>query len=64
MATSIDHSRVDQTDCFEAVRPAHPRRDVPSQITDRIGSLYAEQERQDRIARTELMIRKAEAQLQ
>lgn len=35
--------------------------DVPGMMAGRIGDLYAEEERQRRVARTERMIRKAES---
>jgi len=38
-------------------------RDVPGLASDRVSRLYAEEERRERVARTDLMIAKAETQL-
>jgi hypothetical protein len=41
--------------------PAHDEgKDVPGKMAERVGQLYAEEERADRVARTEQMIRSAE----
>jgi hypothetical protein len=40
---------------------SRPNPDIPGRLADRVGSLYAAAERADRIARTERLIRRAEA---
>jgi hypothetical protein len=48
----------------QAIDEAEPAReettDVPAKMAERVGQLYAEEERADRTARTERLIRSAE----
>lgn len=45
----------------DEVDPAHEdARDVPAKMAERVGQLYAEEERADRTARTERLIHEAE----
>ena len=60
------NSRADRPESVQSYSGAHfaPRRNFDSEITyvmiDRISRLYAEEERRDRLARTEDMIHKAQ----
>jgi len=61
MAPIIDEPRQASAEFFEPLATSNPLADVPGLMADRIGSLYAEEERRDRLARTERLIRQAEA---
>jgi hypothetical protein len=61
MAPIIEQSRPDSADLPEAVAASSLGVDVPGMMADRIGQLYAEEERLSRIARTERLIKEAES---
>jgi len=62
MEPIADRSQPEETD-VESVMVARPHAitDVPSAMASHIGELYAEEERQSRHERTELMIKRAES---
>ena len=62
MEPIADRSQPEETD-VESVMAARPPAitDVPSAMASHIGELYAEEERQSRHERTELMIKRAES---
>jgi hypothetical protein len=59
MATIIEQPGNDTMSSFEQASVAVPNRDVPGMMASRIGALYAEEERRERLARTEAMIDRA-----
>lgn len=61
MAPSVESSHVTPEPILAARMPDSADLDVPGMMAGRIGDLYAEEERQRRVARTERMIRKAES---
>jgi hypothetical protein len=61
MAPFIEQPRPEHVECFEPLAMSRPNPDIPGRLADRVGSLYAAAERADRIARTERLIRRAEA---
>ena len=61
MALFIEQPRPERVESFEPVAMSHPNSDIPGRLADRVGSLYAAQERRDRTERTERLIRRAEA---
>jgi hypothetical protein len=60
MGSVIDQPRQESADLFEPIPVAFRSADVPGIMADRIGRLYAEEERISRLARTERMIAAAE----
>jgi hypothetical protein len=60
MVFVIDQVRPDSADAFGPSPLAPKNIDVPGLMADRIGKLYAEEERATRLARTESFIRAAE----
>ena len=60
MVPVIEQPRPDSADAFDAIPPAQRGYDVPGLMADRIGVLYAQQERISRTERTERLIRAAE----
>lgn len=60
MAPIIDQPRPEAADAFEPLAASQPQADVPGLMADRIGSLYADEERRERAARTERLIQEAE----
>ena len=62
MVRAVDQPRREsQADAFGPIPASQHNVDVPGLITDRIGVLYAEEERNARSERTERSIRAAEA---
>jgi hypothetical protein len=64
MATIIEQPGNETVPSFEHAGAAVPMRDVPGMMASRVGSLYAEEERRARLARTEEMIQRASAEPQ
>jgi len=62
MALIIEQPRPEPIDPARAIATAQLLADVPGLMADRIGQLYAQEERLDRLARTERLIREAQAQ--
>jgi hypothetical protein len=60
MAPIIDTPRHGSADDFEIAYTTQEPGDIPEQLAERVSKLYAEEERADRAARTERLIRKAE----
>lgn len=60
MAPIIEQPRPDSADYFEPLSASQPSPDVPGLLADRVGALYAAEERRDRKERTERLIRRAE----
>jgi len=60
MGSVIDQPRQESADRFEPLSASLHSGDVPGLMADRIGRLYAEEERISRLARTERMIAAAE----
>ena len=60
MVAVIDQPRPESTDAFGPIAAAPHDIDVPGLMADRIGKLYAEEERIARVERTERLIRAAE----
>jgi hypothetical protein len=60
MALVVDQVRPESADAFGPIPTARQDIDVPGLMADRIGRLYAEEERVTRLARTESLIRAAE----
>jgi hypothetical protein len=60
MAPIIDQPRADAIDAPEPIAVSCELADVPGLMADRVGRLYAEEERISRIARTERLIHEAE----
>ena len=60
MAPITDRSRPEPTDLFDPLAATQQLSDVPGLMADRIGALYADEERRDRKERTERLIREAE----
>ena len=61
MAPIIDKPRPESADAFKSLASLPKVADVPGQMAERVGYLYAEEERQSRRERTERMIRQAES---
>jgi hypothetical protein len=61
MTQIVEQCRQAPADSFDPMPSTLPRADVPGMMADRIGSLYAEEERRERLERTERLIRQAEA---
>jgi hypothetical protein len=61
MAPIIDKPRPEPADAFKSLAPLPKSGDVPDLMAERVGYLYAEEERQSRRERTERMIRQAES---
>lgn len=59
MVPVIDQPRSESPDSFETFASTPHTADVPGLMADRIGRLYAEEERISRLARTERLIRAA-----
>lgn len=59
MGPILDTPSRQSVDDIEPAREG--RTDVPAKMAERVGQLYAEEERADRVARTERLIRAAEA---
>ncbi|HEY5540566.1 MAG TPA: hypothetical protein VIL41_03825 [Coriobacteriia bacterium] len=60
MAPIIEQPRPESADAFEPLPSAQRDVDVPGLMADRVGKLYAEEERIARLRRTERLIRAAE----
>ena len=60
MAPIIDQPRPESPEYFERMPASEPLPDVPDLLADRVGRLYADEERRDRTERTERLIRRAE----
>lgn len=60
MSPIVEQPRQTPAEPFESLPPTLPLADVPGMMADRIGVLYAEEERRERLARTERLIREAE----
>jgi hypothetical protein len=61
MTTSVDRARSGGQETVASDAHSFSQADVPAMMAGRIGDLYAEEERQRRILRTERMIRRAES---
>ena len=64
MAPSIDRTSTKTPHLVETALVGPVYKDIPALVSDRISQLYAEEERRDRIARTDVMIGRARTQLQ
>lgn len=62
MAPIIEQSCQDPAESIDSVVAQHVVIDVPGMMADRIGSLWAQEERISRLERVERVIREAEAQ--
>jgi hypothetical protein len=60
MALIIETPSRQSADDTEPTVRSHDRADVPGQMVALVGQLYADEERANRIARTERLIREAE----
>jgi len=60
MVPVIDQPRSDSADAFGPIPAVQHNVDVPGLMADRVGRLYAEEERLERAERTERLIRAAE----
>ena len=60
MVPVIDQPRPESVDAFGPIPGVRADMDVPGLMADRIGRLYAEEERLERAERTERLIRAAE----
>ena len=60
MVPVIDQPRPDSADAFGPIPAVQHNVDVPGLMADRVGRLYAEEERLERAERTERLIRAAE----
>ena len=60
MVPVIDQPRPDSADAFGPIPAVQHNVDVPGLMADRVGRLYAEEERLQRAERTERLIRAAE----
>jgi hypothetical protein len=60
MVAVIDQPRPDSADAFGPIPAVQHDIDVPGLMADRVGRLYAEEERVARVERTERLIRAAE----
>ena len=61
MAPFIEQPRPEAAEYFEPLAVSSKSSDVPGLAGDRIGTLYADEERKERKLRTERLIREAEA---
>jgi hypothetical protein len=61
MAPIIDQPRPESAECYQPLSVSSAFSDVPGMLADRVGALYANEERKDRHERTERLIREAEA---
>jgi hypothetical protein len=61
MAPIIEQPRPESAGIFEPIATTRITTDVPGMMADRVGQLYADEERTQRLARTERLIRQAEA---
>ena len=61
MSTSVDRSSATVGLVVPALSGLNAVADVPGMLAERIGDLYATEERRRRLQRTERMIRKAES---
>jgi len=61
MAPTVEQPRQSDFDSLDPSPAPLAFADVPGMMADRIGTLYAEEERRDRLARTERLIREAES---
>jgi hypothetical protein len=64
MASSIDRTSTHTPRLAEAALAGPIHKDIPGLASDRIGQLYAEEERRMRVARTDRLISRALTQLQ
>lgn len=64
MASSVDRTSTKTSRLVKTALVGPLCKDVPGLASDRVCQLYAEEERRERIARTDLMITKAQTQLQ
>ncbi len=64
MASSIERASTNVSELVDMALVGPLRKDIPGLASDRICQLYAEEERRTRIARTDRMITRAQAQLQ
>jgi hypothetical protein len=60
MASIAKHPPVDQAGALSSLDVVRDTVDVPGMMADRVGELYAAEERADRVERTERLIREAE----
>ena len=60
MVPVIDQPRPESADAFGPIPAVQHNVDVPGLMADRVGRLYAEEERLERAERTERLIRAAE----
>jgi len=64
MARSLERVRTERAESLDSALSARSAKDVSERSFDRFADLYASEERRYRLERTELMIRRAERQLQ
>ena len=60
MVPIIDQPRPEQSNFFDQLPVPRKLTDVPGLLAERVGSLYAAEERRNRTERTERLIRRAE----